>query len=158
QASSRRRRQRPPRAAGHAPGPRAARRGVRVPVAPQGPHRRAGRQHDVAQPLRYGAAAQAAGARAGVEAARRRGMRAARSVCAMASLAAWTAGALASTTGFGAAAPGLSGAYASRAAYVSRAVCTAPPAPDAQQNTVPDGHDKPSPYAPQPRAPNRAYG
>ena len=85
-------------------------------------------------------------------------MRAARSVCALASLAVWTAGPLTSTTGFAAAAPGLSGAYASRAAYVNRAVCTAPPAPDAKRKTVPDGHAKPSSYAPQPRSPDRAYG
>jgi len=85
-------------------------------------------------------------------------MRAARSVCAMASLAVWTVGPLTSTTGFGAAAPGLSGAYASRAAYVSRAVCTAPPAPDGKKKAVPEGHAKPSSYAPQPRSPNRAYG
>jgi len=85
-------------------------------------------------------------------------MRAARSVWALASLAVWTAGPLTSTTGFAAAAPGLSGAYASRAAYVNRAVCTAPPAQDAKKKTVPDGHAKPSSYAPQPRSPDRAYG
>ena len=85
-------------------------------------------------------------------------MRPARSVCAMTSLAVWTAALLTSTTGFGAAAPGLSGAYASRAAYVSRAVCTAPPAPDGKKKAVPEGHAKPSSYAPQPRSPNRAYG
>ena len=85
-------------------------------------------------------------------------MRAARSVWALASLAVWTAGPLTSTTGFAAAAPGHSGAYASRAAYVNRAVCTAPPAQDAKKKTVPDGHAKPSSYAPQPRSPNRAYG
>ena len=85
-------------------------------------------------------------------------MRAARSVCAMTSLAVWTAALLTSTTGFGAAAPGLSGAYASRAAYVSRAVCTAPPAPDGKKKAVPEGHAKPSSYAPQPRPPNRTYG
>ena len=76
----------------------------------------------------------------------------------MTSLAVWTAALLTSTTGFGAAAPGLSGAYASRAAYVSRAVCTAPPAPDGKKKAVPEGHAKPSSYAPQPRSPNRAYG
>ncbi|TLZ44740.1 MAG: hypothetical protein E6K32_05030 [Gammaproteobacteria bacterium] len=72
-------------------------------------------------------------------------MRAARSVCAMTSLAVWTAALLTSTN-------------ASRAAYVSRAVCTAPPAPDGKKKAVPEGHAKPSSYAPQPRSPNRAYG
>jgi len=79
-------------------------------------------------------------------------MKAARSVCALAGLAVWTAGLLVSSAGFGAAAPGLSGAY------VSRAVCTAPPAPDGKKKAVPEGHAKPSSYAPQPRSPNRAYG
>ncbi len=79
-------------------------------------------------------------------------MRAARALCAMAGLALWTAGLLSSSAGFAAAAPGLSGAYA------SRAVCTGPPAPDGKKKTVPEGHAKPSSYAPQPRPPNRAYG
>jgi hypothetical protein len=79
-------------------------------------------------------------------------MKAARSVCALAGLAVWTAGLLVSSAGFAAAAPSLPGAYASRAA------CTAPPAPDGKKKTVPEGHAKPSSYAPQPRPPNRAYG
>jgi hypothetical protein len=77
-------------------------------------------------------------------------MKAARSVCRMAALALWTAGLLTLTAGFAAAAPNLSGANASRAA------CT--PAPDGKKKTVPEGHAKPSSYAPQPRPHNRAYG
>src|SRR5205823_3058580 len=34
----------------------------------------------------------------------------------------------------------------------------APPAPDGKKKAVPEGHAKPSSYAPQPRSPNRAYG
>jgi hypothetical protein len=79
-------------------------------------------------------------------------MRAARALCAMAGLALWTAGPLSSSAGFAAAAPRLSGAYA------RGAPCTAPPAPDAKRKTVPEGHAKPSSYAPKPRSPNRAYG
>jgi len=70
----------------------------------------------------------------------------------MAGLALWTAGLLSSRAGFAAAARGLSGAYASRAVF------TGPPAPDGKKKTVPEGHAKPSSYAPQPRPPNRAYG
>ncbi len=36
--------------------------------------------------------------------------------------------------------------------------CTAPPAPGAAKRTVAEGHAKPSSFAPQPRAPKRAYG
>ena len=38
------------------------------------------------------------------------------------------------------------------------AACTAPPAPGGTKKTVADGHAKPSSFAPQPRAPHRAYG
>jgi hypothetical protein len=79
-------------------------------------------------------------------------VKAARPVCAMAGLAVWTAGLLVWSAGFAAAAPSLSGAYASRAA------CTAPPASDGKKKTVPERHAKPSSYAPQPRPPHRAYG
>jgi hypothetical protein len=79
-------------------------------------------------------------------------VKAARPVCAMAGLAVWTAGLLVSSAGFAAAATGLSGAY------VSRAACAAPPAPDGKKKTVPEGHSKPSSFAPQPRPPHRAYG
>jgi hypothetical protein len=81
-----------------------------------------------------------------------RRMRAARALCAMAGLAVWTAGLLVSSAGFAAAAPSLSDAYA------RGAPCTAPPAPDGKKRTVPEGHAKPSSYAPQPRSPNHAYG
>jgi hypothetical protein len=43
-------------------------------------------------------------------------------------------------------------------ARVSSAACTAPPAPGGKKRTVPEGHATPSSYAPQPRAPHRAYG
>jgi hypothetical protein len=38
------------------------------------------------------------------------------------------------------------------------AACTAPPAPGGTKKTVAAGHAKPSSFAPQPRAPHRAYG
>jgi len=79
-------------------------------------------------------------------------MKAAQSVCTMAGIAVWTAGLLIPITGFAAVAPSLAGAYPRGAA------CTAPPAPDGKKKTVPEGHAKPSSYAPQPRPPNRTYG
>jgi hypothetical protein len=79
-------------------------------------------------------------------------MKTARSVCTMAGLAVWAAGLVMVAAGFGAAARGVSGGYASHPA------CTAPPAADGKKRTVPEGHAKASSYAPQPRSPNRAYG
>ena len=79
-------------------------------------------------------------------------MKATRSVCTMAALAVWTVGLLIPITGFAAAVPSLAGAYPRGAA------CTAPPAPDRKKKTVPEGHAKPSSYAPQPRPPHRSYG
>ena len=78
-------------------------------------------------------------------------MKAARSVCALAGPAVWTAGLLVSSAGFAAAATG-------QAPYVRPAVCTAPPAPEGKKKTFPEGRAKPSSFAPQPRPPHRAYG
>ena len=69
------RQQLPARPARHAHGVRAARGSFRIPVAPEGTHRRPGRLHHGAQPLRSGAAAQAARTRPGVASAGRGGVR-----------------------------------------------------------------------------------
>lgn len=70
-------------------------------------------------------------------------------VLMFAGLAAWSA---ASAAGF---ASSVSVGSDWRAAL---AACTAPPAPGGKKRTVPEGHAKPSSYAPQRRAPHRAYG